>query len=64
VRAGKQEKDQKEGPTAIIVDSSTRDNLKQLGSKGESYEDIILRLIGSYEANSEEYLTSRQFDEG
>jgi hypothetical protein len=62
--ARKQEKDEREGTTVIVVGSGTRDKLRQLGCEGETYEDIILRLMGSYESNSEEYLTSRQFDEG
>jgi hypothetical protein len=31
--------------TSIRVHESTKDYLAQQGSKGESYEDIILRLI-------------------
>jgi hypothetical protein len=61
---GRQEKDEKEDTTIIVVASNTGDELRKVGSKGETYEDIILRLIRSYEANSEEYLAPRQFDEG
>jgi hypothetical protein len=35
--------------TTIVVESSTRDKLKQFGLKGETYEDIILKLIKYYE---------------
>jgi predicted CopG family antitoxin len=31
--------------TTIQINKSTRDKLKELGTKGESYDDIILRLI-------------------
>jgi len=31
--------------TTILIKKSTRDNLKQLGKKGESYDDIILTLL-------------------
>jgi len=34
-----------EGLTTIQLTQSTRDKLKDLGKKGESYEDVILRLI-------------------
>ena len=61
---GRQEKDEKEDAKIIAIASNTGDELRKVGSKGETYEDIILRLIRSYEANSEEYLAPRQFDEG
>jgi len=35
----------REGVTTIQITPNTRDKLKELGKKGESYEDIILRLI-------------------
>ena len=35
----------REGVTTIQITPTTRDKLKELGKKGESYEDIILRLI-------------------
>ena len=35
----------KEGTTVIQLSVGTRDKLKALGSKGETYEDVILRLI-------------------
>ena len=31
--------------TVIQLSAETRDKLKTLGSKGDTYEDIILRLI-------------------
>jgi len=31
--------------TSIQITPSTRDKLKALGMKGETYEDIILKLI-------------------
>lgn len=38
--------------TTIVVDSSTRDKLKQFGVKGETYEEIILRLMKFYDSNT------------
>jgi hypothetical protein len=38
--------------TTIVVDSSTRDKLKQFGSKGETYEDVILKLMKFFESSS------------
>ena len=35
----------RDGVTTIQLSPTTRDKLKDLGKKGESYEDIILRLI-------------------
>jgi hypothetical protein len=34
--------------TTIVVDTSTREKLKQLGAKGETYDGIILRLIDEH----------------
>ena len=31
--------------TTIIVEDKTRDMLKQIGSKGQSYDDLIKKLI-------------------
>ena len=31
--------------TTIQIDSTTRNRLKELGKKGETYEDIVLRLL-------------------
>jgi len=33
------------GVTTIQLSPATRDKLKELGKKGETYEDIILRLL-------------------
>ena len=35
----------KKGVTTIQLSPATRDKLKALGKKGETYEDIILRLL-------------------
>jgi hypothetical protein len=35
--------------TTIVVDTSIRDKLKQYGVKGETYEDIIVKLMKFYE---------------
>lgn len=35
--------------TTIVVDTSTRDKLKKFGSKGETYEEIIIKLMESYD---------------
>jgi len=35
----------KKGVTTIQMTPATRDKLKALGKKGETYEEIILRLI-------------------
>ena len=40
------------GRTTIVVDTSTRDKLKKFGSKGETYEEIILRLMKYYEVSN------------
>lgn len=34
--------------TTISVDEDTRDQLKKLGEKGESYDDIVKQLIDKY----------------
>ncbi len=34
--------------TTIVVDSDTREKLKKIGVKGETYEGIILRLFDYY----------------
>ena len=31
--------------TTILVEKSTRDNLKALGKKGDSYDDLISELL-------------------
>jgi predicted CopG family antitoxin len=33
--------------TTIQIDEKTRDKLRDLGKKGETYDEIINRLIGS-----------------
>jgi len=39
--------------TTIGVRKITRDRLKKLGTKGEFYDDILVRLLNFYEENSE-----------
>ena len=34
--------------TTISVDEDTRDRLKSLGEKGDSYDDIVKQLIDQY----------------
>ena len=34
--------------TTIAVDEETRDQLKKLGEKGESYDEIVKQLIDQY----------------
>lgn len=34
--------------TTISVDEDTRDQLKKLGEKGQSYDDIVKQLIDQY----------------
>lgn len=34
--------------TTISLDPETRDRLKSLGRKGESYDDLVNRLIDNY----------------
>ena len=34
--------------TTISVDEGTRDQLKKLGEKGDSYDDIVKQLIDQY----------------
>ena len=38
--------------TTIVVDTSIRDKLKKFGVKGETYEDIIIKLMKSYEKSN------------
>lgn len=44
-----------EEPTnkVIKVTLATREKLKQLGNKGDTYEDIITRMFSRLEANTE-----------
>jgi hypothetical protein len=37
------------GRTTIVVDTGIRDKLKQYGVKGETYEDIIVKLMKFYD---------------
>jgi hypothetical protein len=37
--------------TSLNVQMSTRDKLVAIGKKNESYDDIILRLLESYETS-------------
>jgi len=46
------------GRTTIVVDTSIRDKLKKFGVKGETYEDIIVKLMKSYEKSSSTRITS------
>lgn len=41
-----------DGRTNIQVKRSTRDALAALGSKGDSYDDIINRLLDFYRSNN------------
>lgn len=34
--------------TSITLKTETKDLLKQIGSKGETYDDIIMRLVKSH----------------
>jgi hypothetical protein len=40
--------------TTIQLEEETRDRLKGFGKKGESYDDIVLRLMDFYEDKTEE----------
>ena len=35
----------KDAITTIQISQQTRDKLKELGKKGETYEDVIVRLL-------------------
>jgi hypothetical protein len=51
--------------TTIKLDSSTRDQLAELGKKNESYDTILKRLIGFWQSNPEaarEWLQGRTID--
>lgn len=37
--------------TTIQVSKKLRDKLKELGKKGETYEDIIWKLVENYETD-------------
>jgi hypothetical protein len=38
--------------TTIQLEEETRDRLKDFGKKGESYDDIVIRLMKFYKENS------------
>lgn len=38
----------RKGVTTIQLSPETREKLKELGKKGETYEEIILRLLAAY----------------
>lgn len=40
--------------TTIQVKQETRERLRGIGHKGETYDDIIMNLIATYEARLEE----------
>jgi 5-methylcytosine-specific restriction endonuclease McrA len=40
-------------PTTIQLEEETRDRLKGFGKKGESYNDIVIRLMDYYEGKIE-----------
>ncbi len=47
-------------PTTIQVKKDTREKLKKFGHKGESYDDIIKRLMEyCEELNMEEFIEAR-----
>ncbi|MFW6375582.1 MAG: DUF7557 family protein [Thermoplasmatota archaeon] len=47
-------------PTTIQVKKDTREKLKKFGHKGESYDDIIKRLMKyCEELNMEEFIEAR-----
>lgn len=40
------------GKTTIQLEEQTRDRLKSFGRKGESYDDIVIRLMDHYEGKA------------
>ena len=40
--------------TTIQLEEETRDRLKGFGKKGESYDDIVIRLMDNYEGKSKQ----------
>jgi len=38
--------------TTVQMSTETRDKLKDVGKKGETYEQIIIRLLREHETNS------------
>ena len=41
------------GKTTILIETETRDELRKLGTKGETYENIIRRLMEFWNKNHE-----------
>ena len=37
--------------TTIVITKETRDNLKNLGQKGQTYDDLIQKLIKEWRKN-------------
>ena len=46
--------------TTIALTKATRDRLKDLGTKGETYEEILIRLLDAYESGGEVTVTVRE----
>jgi hypothetical protein len=38
--------------TTIVLDTKIRDKLKQYGTKGDTYEDIVVKLMEFYDTHS------------
>ena len=47
------------GKNYIVVDTSIRDKLKRYRVKGETYEDIIVKLMKFYDATGKGYKPSK-----
>lgn len=48
--------------TTISLDVETRDRLKELGNKGETYDDLVNRLIDHYVESEDEEEPELEFD--
>ena len=48
-------------PTTIQIDKATREKLKRLGHKGESYDHIINRLVTYFEELNVERLIEKRY---
>ena len=48
-------------PTTIQIKKNTREKLKHLGHKGESYDNIIERLINYFEELNVEKLIEQRY---
>jgi len=46
--------------TTVKISKKTRDKLAELGSKKETYENIIERLIEFYEKNNQQRVSAKQ----